>query len=105
MKRSRPIGKASKTCRGFGWVDFKDSKGVQCSISVSSLACVEALWIGCCDPDPKVLTPDNGWQTLKIPDGQTLLVNDKMHLTKSQIKQLISRLQLWVDTGSLGGKK
>lgn len=96
---SNPIGKFSKTNRGFGLVEFTDSNGVKCSIQQSSLATQNCLWIGCSTDYYMQLSPGKGWEKVEIAQNQ--LVNDKMHLNESQVRQLVARLEIWLETGSL----
>ena len=70
-----------KTERGFQVVEFKDYYTQQCSIQQSSIALYDkpgsgALWIGC----------DSG---------------KRMHLSKSQVEDLIIYLEQWTKTGEL----
>lgn len=41
----------------------------------------------------------NGWTPYTLPEG--VLITTQMHLNEHQVKALIARLQLWLDTGSL----
>ena len=94
--------KASKTSRGFSRLDFTDLYGTECSLQQSSLAeCrtpgASAVWLGCNDADPKVMVSGKGWQPVPLPEGT--VCNTRMHLDPTMVKQLIKRLQKWVDTG------
>jgi len=98
----------SNTTRGFKLVEFKDRNGVSCSIQESS-SDVPSLWIGVNDANPRVmkseafqhginLTEDElkegGWVEFPIPDN--VLFDDRMHLTKEQVKKLIPILQEFI---------
>ena len=64
-----------KTLRGFERGEFVDRYGVKCSIQKSSLATGDCIWLG---TDFK-----------------------RMHLTRDQVKELLSVLQCFVETGNL----
>lgn len=92
------------TNRGFGLVEFIDSKGVPCSIQQSSSAEEEAIWIGCDDADPKYFIPygNPSWRKLEKPELATYWVfNTRMHLTREQVEEIIPILQKFVETGEL----
>jgi len=86
------------TQRGFKITGFVDRYGVECNIQESSLATEDAIWIGCKDANPQILTPNNGWQKVYIPG---LLCNTRMHLTRDQVKDILPFLQNFVETGEL----
>ena len=73
-----------KTNRGFERNDFKDIYGHSCSIQESSLATIDALWIGC----------DEGTHV----DGSCMA---RMHIDKDIAKMLIKKLRHFVRTGRL----
>lgn len=96
--------KQSKTGRGFGIIEFSDSKGVECSIQKSSIATEEAIWFGCDDADPHYFVPygNPAWRKLeKPPEAQDWIFNTRMHLTRKQVEKLIPVLQHFVDTGEV----
>lgn len=96
--------KETSTNRGFGLVEFTDSKGVPCSIQQSSSAEEEAIWIGCDDADPKYFIPYGypSWRKLEMPDRATDWVfNTRMHMTREQVAEIIPVLQKFVDTGEI----
>lgn len=92
------------TNRGFGIIEFTDSKGVECSIQESSIATEEAIWFGCDDADPQIFVPygNPAWRKLeKPPEAKEWVFNTRMHLTREQVAELIPMLQHYVDTGEL----
>lgn len=105
--------KIEKTGRGFAIANFRDSKGVQCSIQKSSLATADAIWLGVDDADPRVLAsvagvinPDTGdmtgWVQHPFPDG--VVFTTRMHLTRDGVKKLLPLLRRFVKTGDLAAK-
>lgn len=96
--------KKSKTERGFSLIEFKDQKGIECSIQMSSLATDECIWFGCDDADPQVFVPygNPSWRKLeKPPEAQDWIFNTRMHLNRKQVAKLLPVLQKFVDTGDI----
>jgi hypothetical protein len=95
----------STTNRGFRICKFVDQKGVTSSLQESSLAHDEAcLWIGCDEINLRRFEPGKGWSTVELEDdpyGITHIANTRMHLTQSQIADLIHLLQYFVEHGRL----
>lgn len=79
------LGHVERTARGFPLVKFSDSRGVWCSVQMSSIVLnyedalerpgTSALWIGA--------------------DSAA----EKMHLDREQVAGLIERLMQWLETG------
>lgn len=69
------------TKRGFGYYEFKDKYGQECSLQDSSLASEAAVWFGV-DINLK---------------GEE--VRNRMHLTQDQIKALLPILTHFAETG------
>lgn len=103
-----------KTQRGFATGSFTDHYGAQCSIQKSSLACIDAIWLGVDDPDPKIMCSDairmglkqreggdadNGWTAFEIP--KEVMINTRMHLTQKQVTELLPMLEKFAKTGDL----
>lgn len=88
-----------KTERGFRYYEFKDRNDVNCTLQKSSLATEDAIWLGCNAPDPRVCIPGQGWQLVPMPEGY--ICNDRMHLTRKQVKKLLPILQKFVDEGEI----
>ncbi len=68
------------------------------------------LWLGIEDVNPRIMASQAkefgiqtkelvGWIPYPIPEG--VLFNDRMHLSRKQVIDLINTLQHWVDTGEL----
>lgn len=102
--------KTAKTERGYPLLQFTDRYGATCDIQESSLAEEAAIWFGPHDADPQVMYADAaavgvvtnqnyGWVKYPIPD--TVLLNTRMHLTQSQIAELLPILQRFAATGVL----
>ena len=99
-----------ETNRGFGIIEFTDRYGVRCSLQKSSLATEDAIWFGCDDLNPQIMasqakafgietTETCGWVPYPIP--KEVLMNDRMHLTRSQVKDLLPILQKFAKTGEI----
>lgn len=76
------LGKPKRTSRGFQYIPFFDHSGQECSLQQSSLAMYEppgtsAIWLGVDENKP----------------------SNRMHLTLDMVKDLVSVLQNWIDTG------
>lgn len=98
------------TQRGFKTITFKDLYGCGCSIQESSIASVNAIWIGIDDADPQIMAIDakrynihtdetTGWIPYPIPDE--VLLSTRMHLSREQVKKLLPILQNFVDSGEI----
>ena len=117
------FGADSTTNRGFELCEFSDDYGLQCSIQESSRAVIENedgsvdnplgwIWLGVDDPHPKIMKskakehglelPEgevSGWMPYPVPEG--VLISSRMHLNEHQVRGLVERLQVWLETGSL----
>ena len=109
-KRRKTTIPMTRTQRGFASGKFRDHYGSPCSIQKSSLATIDAIWLGVDDPDPKIMCVDadrlgiprqaqNGWQPYDIP--KEVLVNTRMHLTRKHVKKLLPVLKHFAETGDL----
>lgn len=90
--------KHSSTKRGFDVVEFKDHYNSPCSLQKSSLADLDAVWLGVDDANPMIMTSD-GWDVYDIP--QEVQLTTRMHLTRDQVRELLPYLQAFVDTGEI----
>lgn len=99
-----------KTQRGFDYTDFKDNNGVRCSIQKSSSAMEDKIWFGVNELNPQIMCSEakkvgvpqlyeNGWQPYHIP--KEVLCNDRMHLTREMVQDILPILQKFVDTGEI----
>ncbi len=119
------LGDNEATNRGFGIVKFKDSNGHDCSLQCSSAIRfpdesddehdglsnpgTSLIWLGVDDLKPQVMASEahlvgvdtsqrNGWVDYPIPSE--VLMHNRMHLDRSQVKALISHLQNWLNEGT-----
>ncbi len=98
-----------RTGRDFGIGRFSDHYGEKCSIQDSSLACQSAIWLGISEDSVLALVPGQGWKDLDIkqmvrkvePGASNVLVKRRMHLTVGMVRQLITVMQRFVETGSI----
>lgn len=91
------------TQRGFSYANFKDSKGVECSIQESSLV-TPSIWLGCNNLDIQAFRKGDGWQPVDIQEVypcEYFVGNNRMHLNQDQVAALIPILQHFVETGEL----
>jgi len=93
------------TSRGFAFVEFTDAYGTECSIQKSSLATDDAIWIGAKEIGLKQFTPyQGGWKDVPTPSdphGVSYVANNRMHLTRDQVAELLPILTLFVETGEV----
>jgi hypothetical protein len=91
--------------RGFLRTSFLDANGVECSLQESSAAQDEGLiWFGVDDVIPRVLVPGRGWKDVEMPypNGDLrLLKSGRMHLTQSQVRDLLPSLVYFAEHGEL----
>ena len=99
--------KVKKNARGFAFLKFKDYNGVECSIQKSSLATGDLIWLGADDIGLKQFVPfrDPSWKDVDTKSkgiGQeAYIANNRMHLTRKQVKKLLPILQKFVETGEI----
>lgn len=94
----------TKTSRGFSLIQFEDLYDNKCNIQKSSLATEDAIWFGIENAQPRIMsskTPQGGvgWIDYPIPDD--VLLTTRMHLSKDDVRELITILQNFVDTGEI----
>lgn len=88
-----------QTDRGFMLASFKDGNGHECSIQESSACRDEGLiWLGIDRPEVKTFGA-NGWQDVPLPED--VLLGGRMHLTQSQVRELLPLLQHFAECGDL----
>lgn len=119
------LGEMTATSRGFSIVKFKDGNGHDCSLQCSSairfrdenedehdgliVPGTSLIWLGVDDLKPKVMASEahlvgintsqrNGWVDYPIPSE--VLMHNRMHLDRSQVKALIGHLQNWLNEGT-----
>jgi hypothetical protein len=93
------------TPRGFGILQFKDRNGNECSLQKSSLAFEDCVWLGCNEIELKRFTPGKGWEHINLeqnhPGGIVHTANTRMHLSQSQVREILPFLQRSADPGEL----
>lgn len=100
----------STTGRGFSLLEFSDLYGARCNVQLSSLAELEAIWLGVESAEPQIMASQaaafgvateetSGWVPYPIPD-QVLLIT-RMHLSREQVTALLPVLQRFAATGEV----
>lgn len=92
-----------KTERGFDYKSFKDRNGVECSIQKSSIATEDCIWLGANDIGLKHFKAHEGWNDIEFNNTieEHWIANNRMHLSRNQVKKLLPILQKFVETGEL----
>lgn len=96
--------KVESTEHRFSRVEFTDRNGTTCSLQKSSVATDDLIWLGCNDIGLKRFEPGIGWTDVVLegePYGIKHIANTRMHLGQDRVKDLITLLQRFVDTGEL----
>lgn len=96
--------KLSATARGFSLLEFKDANGVECTIQESSACQEEALiWLGAKDIGLQHFIAYKGWKEVELVNTieEHYVANNRMHLTQSQVKELLPVLKRFAKTGSI----
>lgn len=98
--------KLEPTERGFLRGNFEDRNGVSCSLQESSLATEACIWLGCNDIGLMKFTPygNPSWQAVELQmdfDGIHHSANTRMHLTQTQVAELLPALAHFAAYGSL----
>lgn len=83
MANQKPVRSRGTTQRGFAISEFGDLYGQICSLQKSSLADEDAIWLG-------VST-----------DLEGKVVNNRMHLSREMVADLLPDLQRFVETGEI----
>ncbi len=87
-----------QTGRGFSRINFVEANGSACSLQISSAIKDEYLcWLGVDKADVKIMKPGNGWHEVELPEGAEIF--SRMHLTQSQVKELLPHLINFVEFG------
>lgn len=95
-----------KTERGFSFLSFTDADNVKCTLQESSSIESEGLIrFGCQEIGLKRLQPGQGWTDIPLeqdpPNGVLHSANTRMHLTQSQVRDLLPALQYFAEHGRL----
>ena len=113
-----------ETGRGFELIKAVDTNGHEYSIQESSRASFESedgyvedplgwLWLGIDNAQPQILKSKaddhglkldpneevSGWMDYPIP--KDVLLTTRMHLNETKVRELVDKLNLWLETGSL----
>lgn len=102
------------TERGFAYIEFHDGHN-KCSLQKSS-SVDDSIWFGSDDIELKHFVPyrqPDSWQDVDIEEllgitpenNQLVTANNRMHLSRELVKELLSILQHFVDTGELPEKQ
>lgn len=97
-----------KTKRGFALAEFKDTKGVECSIQKSSAAGMDCIWLGANKlgiSEFVACRQPNAWEERPEFDEHKMehhfVGNNRMHLSRKQVAKLLPILQKFVETGNI----
>lgn len=93
----------SKTSRGFGIMEFLDANGETCTIQESSAYREEGLiWLGAKEVEVKGMGV-NGWESIDFTKeyGSNFVGNQRMHLSQSDVKDLLPLLTYFAEHGHL----
>jgi hypothetical protein len=95
--------------RGFFLGKFKDRYGSECSLQESSICASEGhVWFGMDNPDLKYFIPHQGWNNVSeeefksfLPKDAQPLLSSRMHLSQSDIENLLPSLMYFTKRGYL----
>ena len=94
-----------KTPRGFPILKFQDGNGEECTLQESSAMHGEVwCWLGCSEIGLKRFTPGPGWEDIELDqhvNGVSHVANNRMHLSQSQVRELLPYLQRFAETGEI----
>ncbi len=97
--------KINNTNRGFQVGSFKDQRGNECSIQVSSNAMTECIWLGSNKIGLQEFKAGQGWVDHAECDEHTMahhyVANNRMELSRKQVEKLLPLLENFVKTGNL----
>lgn len=123
-KKEELFGIDCETSRGFPRVEFQDAYENPCSIQISSLIPVPDddgvmknplgwIWLGINDANPQIMKRKaislgiappagediTGWMPYPVPGDVSMTT--RMHLNEHQVRGLIDRLTIWLETGNI----
>lgn len=93
--------KKQTTNRGFVLFKFKDTHDNDCSLQKSSLATEDCVWLGIDNPKLTVFENKKRGKYIISDMPKTFSVNTRMHLTQNQAKELVEKLNVFIETGDL----
>jgi len=91
------------TARGFSYYTFSNSNGDECILQKSS-AVGDFIFLGAKKLKVQHFKAGQGWNTVVYPEStieEHYVGNEKMHLNRQQVAELIPLLQKFVDTGEI----
>ena len=99
----------TQTSRGFAYYEFTDVGGDVCTIQKSRSAMHDCIWLGSKEIGLKGFIPygDPSWRDvskdqIKEKFGfQDIIANNRMHLSRDQVAEILPILQKFVDTGEI----
>jgi len=99
----------TQTSRGFAYYEFTDVGGDVCTIQKSSSATQDCIWLGSKEIGLNGFIPngDPSWRDvskdqIKEKFGfQDIIANNRMHLSRDQVAEILPILQKFVDTGEI----
>lgn len=107
----KDIKKLKKTMRGFPFRNFTDTNGYVCSLQISSAipdSGERMIWLGSDDDGVKTFIPNTGgWKNVNNSElalklgVETVQAHTRMHLTQSQVKDLLPYLTKFVNEGEI----
>ena len=91
------------TDRGFAYQEFEDFNGIKCSIQKSSIATDDCIWFGAKDIGLKHFKAYEGWKDVELVQtiSEHHVANNRMHLSREQVAELLPVLQRFVETGEI----
>lgn len=102
--------KKQKTSRGFTFYKFTESNGNNCSIQKSSAAEMDLIWLGCDELNIQGFTPwgqPESWASITEEQinekfgTKHISANNRMHLSRETVAELLPILQKFVNTGEI----
>lgn len=93
--------------RRFKKMTFDDVYNVKCSLQKSSLASEECIWFGVEDINPRIFVPgmhspfEGTKKAVPYNLPSEVIISNRMHLNREQVKMLLPALQEFVDTGEI----
>ena len=88
------------THRGFAVFGFTDGNGEKASVQQSSAAEAPHVWLGVDELKLRRFVPGQSWSDCPLPEGD-IQGNERLHLTRENVQDLIPILQRFVDTGDI----
>jgi hypothetical protein len=91
----------TKTERGFALYQFTDMHEAKCSLQKSSLATDDAVWLGVDEPELFIHDKDDNTKFVVMSLPENVSAKSRMHLSRSQVKELLPILKTFSKTGEL----